>query len=161
VGDLRRMTATIVDRVYQVAYRSAYRLMRLWWVLRRPRVRGAQIALWYGGELLVIRSSYRAVWELPGGGVQPGESPRDAALRECREEVGIVLPAETLQEAQDTEIVWEHRHDRVTVFEVRLDAQPLPRPDNREIVVAALRSPATLDAGALNPHLARYLAGRV
>lgn len=28
-------------------------------------------------------------WEIPGGKIDPGESPADAAVRECREETGV------------------------------------------------------------------------
>src|SRR5687767_11928479 len=30
-------------------------------------------------------------WELPGGGLKPGETHADAAMREIREEAGIIL----------------------------------------------------------------------
>jgi ADP-ribose pyrophosphatase YjhB (NUDIX family) len=41
------------------------------------------------GRLLVIEPSYKATWDLPGGIVETDESPREAARREVREELGI------------------------------------------------------------------------
>lgn len=44
---------------------------------------------WREGVLLVL-SRYRKVWELPGGLIDPGETPRQAAERELFEEAGCV-----------------------------------------------------------------------
>jgi 8-oxo-dGTP pyrophosphatase MutT (NUDIX family) len=46
-----------------------------------------------GGRLLLCRLSYKPDWDLPGGVVEVGESPRDAAAREVEEELALTLPA--------------------------------------------------------------------
>ena len=50
-------------------------------------------ALLDGGRLLAARRSappeLAGRWELPGGKVEPGETPQDAVVRELREELGI------------------------------------------------------------------------
>lgn len=40
------------------------------------------------GRVLLMRRRDEDTWGIPGGGVEPGESWSDAALRECREETG-------------------------------------------------------------------------
>ena len=40
-------------------------------------------------NVLLVRQRYSPGWHFPGGGVDRGEPPADAALRECREEVGL------------------------------------------------------------------------
>jgi ADP-ribose pyrophosphatase len=46
------------------------------------------------GKVILIRQYRYAVnaslWELPAGSVDEGESPEDAAKRECHEEIGLV-----------------------------------------------------------------------
>ena len=42
------------------------------------------------GRVLLVRQRYTAGWRLPGGGVDRGEPPQEAILRELAEEVGLV-----------------------------------------------------------------------
>lgn len=50
-------------------------------------------AIVHQGRLLAQQRGYPAAdagrWELPGGRVEPGESERDAVVRECREELAV------------------------------------------------------------------------
>jgi len=41
------------------------------------------------GELLIVKTSYKNYWSIPGGVVDIDESPRVACIREIKEEVGI------------------------------------------------------------------------
>lgn len=40
-------------------------------------------------RLLVLEPTYKPTWDMPGGVVEAGESPRRAAQREVREELGL------------------------------------------------------------------------
>jgi 8-oxo-dGTP diphosphatase len=41
------------------------------------------------GEVLLVNPTYKDYWEVPGGMAEVGESPRAAAVREIREELGL------------------------------------------------------------------------
>lgn len=43
------------------------------------------------GEALVVKAHYKPYWSFPGGWIEHGQTPREAALRELEEEVGIIL----------------------------------------------------------------------
>jgi hypothetical protein len=48
------------------------------------------------GEVLLCLRRDLPLWNLPGGGVEPGESPREAVVREVREEVCLDVEVERL-----------------------------------------------------------------
>ncbi|MFI5491771.1 NUDIX domain-containing protein [Actinoplanes sp. NPDC051859] len=43
-------------------------------------------------RMLLVDPAYKKFWNLPGGAVDAGESPRAACIREVREELGLFPP---------------------------------------------------------------------
>ena len=140
-------------------YRLAYPLARVWWWLRRPAAAGVAIALLDpAGRALVVRQSFRRGLGLVAGGIDAGELPGRAAIREIREEVGIVAAVDDLRPLDVLRLTFECRALTVHLFELRLATTPAPRPDGAEIVQASWRDPAGLGPVAdLHPTLAHWL----
>ncbi len=44
-----------------------------------------------GGRIVLVRRKDNGFWALPGGGMEPGESIEDTAVREVLEETGLVV----------------------------------------------------------------------
>ncbi|MGC4807003.1 NUDIX domain-containing protein [Micromonospora sp. DT233] len=57
-----------------------------------PRVAAGVLFFDNEGRVLLVRPSYKNHWEIPGGYVEPGESPRAACQREVEEELGLTTP---------------------------------------------------------------------
>ena len=44
------------------------------------------------GKVLIVVPAYKPEWEIPGGTVENNESPKQACIREVKEELGIDIP---------------------------------------------------------------------
>ncbi|KQX74782.1 NUDIX hydrolase [Aeromicrobium sp. Root472D3] len=77
---------------------------------------GAYAVVIVGERILLTRISpvgYPAgSWTLPGGGVDHGESPHDAVVRELHEETGLQAISSRLVDVHDVHVVAEGRDDR-------------------------------------------------
>lgn len=60
-----------------------------------PKKRMAAGVLFFNDkeELLILKPSYKDHWTIPGGVINKNESPRRAAIREVKEEIGLDIPA--------------------------------------------------------------------
>jgi 8-oxo-dGTP diphosphatase len=74
------------------------------------------------------------LWEFPGGKIEPGEDPRDALVRELREEVGVDVRVGAIFE------VTFHRYDANSVLLLFFEAtRPPGSPEPRALDVADVR----------------------
>jgi 8-oxo-dGTP pyrophosphatase MutT (NUDIX family) len=123
-------------------YRVAHRARRQWWRVRRPRRSSVNVVVINDdGRVLLVRHSYGPpVWSLPGGGIDRGEDPEKAAMREVREELGCGLAGLTAIDASEERIAGSR--DLQHVFAARLEGTPVP--DMREIVAVAFADPENL-----------------
>ena len=111
--------------------------MNVAFLLTRPMTLGARIAAFdESGRLLLVKHGYFPGWHFPGGGVDPGESVEEAALRELREEANV--------EVTDRPALHgvffnrrSSRRDHVVVYVARGVRQTAPRAADWEIADAA------------------------
>jgi ADP-ribose pyrophosphatase YjhB (NUDIX family) len=151
---------SVIDRIYRLALWFAYRLLRLTRRFRSPLSRGAYVAVWSGGRLLLIQNSYKAGETLPAGGLKRGESHRAAARRELREEVGIDIPEDQLEFACELAIQGRYGRDCCHFFELHLEKEPEVTIDRREVVWSGFCPEAELPERPLIPMVRSYLKKR-
>jgi 8-oxo-dGTP pyrophosphatase MutT (NUDIX family) len=133
---------------------ALHRLLTLVWFVRRPRTFGAHaLALTPEGKAILVRLRYAPGWRLPGGGRAAHEDPRDAVLRELREEIGMTSHG-NVRLAAELEEQPDYKRDLAALLVVR-DVRYAPRWswEVEEIMEAELDA---LPAG-LSPRAAAWL----
>jgi 8-oxo-dGTP pyrophosphatase MutT (NUDIX family) len=67
-------------------------LIHTFFRMKRPMTLGVRIlATNEEGQICLVRHTYVQGWHLPGGGVERGETGLQAALKEAREEAGLLI----------------------------------------------------------------------
>ncbi len=147
----------VVDSLWRFGLRVAYGVLRAVWFVLRPRHRGTLVAVWYDGRVLVITNSYRRSLSFPGGGVRQGEKPVEAAARELREEVGILVQPSELRFVREIHTRVHFQRDRCAFFELDLASPPNIVVDRREVVSGEFMSSDEALTRALLPPVRTYL----
>jgi 8-oxo-dGTP pyrophosphatase MutT (NUDIX family) len=114
------------------------------WLARlERRASSAGVALYdANGRVLIVKAYYKKYWSFPGGIVDVGETPRQAAVRETREEVGLPVHIEKLDFRLIVNRVSDIAQTYQFIFESRVGASVLDHVliDNKEIESYALVS---------------------
>lgn len=151
----------MIDALFRLTYFLGHRCARVVWRFTSPKVRGALVAVWHDGRVMLVRNSYRAEWSFPGGGIAAGESPLEAAGRELWEELGWTVEPADLHPAGSIELRFHNRSDHVTFFRLDVPAPPENRIDRREVVETRFFTPQEALRLPLLPHIRQLLEGRL
>lgn len=121
-----------------------------------PRVASGALFFDARGHVLLVKPTYKELWDIPGGYLHPGETPTAALRRELVEELGVELPIGRLlaadwapSEQEGDKLLWVFDGGELG------DAQTAAiRVDGVEIAQYAFHRRADLDS-LLIPRLAR------
>jgi len=123
------------------------------WAARQPRklVASKVIIRSTEGNVLLVKPNYKPGWQFPGGGVEAGESPVEAAVRELREELGLDIP---ITDLEFVDMVFRPDLDNLLlVFERRL---PIDEATKMQVQLAELEDYQYVKPSEVAPLISDY-----
>ena len=138
------------------------RVLHFYWRFSRGLTLGVRaLVIDPEGRIFLVRHTYVHGWQLPGGGVEPGETTGAALERELREEGNIELVGEPALHGVFFN-ARVSRRDHVVLFVVRSFRQPSPPVPNHEIAAHGFFAPDDLPkdtTAATRARIAEVLRG--
>ncbi len=126
----------LLDATIRFIYRSGFPVLVFLRRIGFPKKPGVAVVIWHNHQVLAVQHSYIRGLGLPGGAIDPGELPKEAAVREMQEELGLDLNAGDLQPCSTLR--------NTEVYRITLKTLPDIHVDNREIVEAFFMDPEEL-----------------
>jgi 8-oxo-dGTP pyrophosphatase MutT (NUDIX family) len=134
----------------RLAYRAAYRILQVSWLLRRPDKHGVKCLLVHSDRILLVRHTYGdRRWDVPGGTMKRGEDPLRAAQREMHEELGVEHATWTA--VGTVEGTFHYRRDIIDCFRAEVTNPAI------ELDLGELQTASWFTRSDLPPNLAPYV----
>ncbi len=82
------------------------------------------VVVTFAGRVLTVFDRWRTQWELPGGMLEPGETARQAAVRELAEETGISTTDLNFMAVVEFELQRPARREYGAIYRTALEVKP-------------------------------------
>lgn len=81
----------LIEKIKDLTYSVALTCARIYWRIVKPITYGARVLVVHDKKILLVQPRKSNYWNFPGGGIKKTEDPARGALRELREETGMII----------------------------------------------------------------------